>query len=631
MSDTKSDSEEEVKRKKQKRLCVYRDQWENTFDFITKDSANAHRAFCKICRKGFSISHGGPDHQKLEKLSKKNQTLSMFLNRDILTTDDEKIIAAELVQVYHGAKHSIPYTTTDCNGKLCSVIFPDSKIANKISLGRTKASSIAFNVLAPASLEDIVNKLKDDIYFSISTDASNHGNIKLFPILVRFYTPDIGLRVALLDFYEDPNEKAVDIFTNLKTRLEGFDLKMDNISSYSADNCNVNFGIHHSVYQLLLKENPNILPAGCPAHLLHNTVKHSMQRCDFDVENLVLKVYGHLSYHSQRVQKLKEFFMDADLEYQNITRHVTTRWLSLYPAVEKLLGSLTVLQEYFLSLGDNCPVALLKYFDDDNIKKTECYLGFFHNTLRMFQDAILLLEKEEVLCCETFDIINGLRNKIKQRIDDEFLGFACSNAMKNLESEDKESTKKNLMLFYKNALKYLEDHFDFSDNNHLSVLRIFSLKSMFSFSELTEAASKLKLIDRLDMDKLYDEYCVIKDMLKSLIEEKQQSAPEKVLSAYEQWHKLFKSMKEAPGFLNIFQMMSSIPPSNSSTERVFSLCGNAWTDSRNKLSVEHVKAELQIKINFKIKCTEFYDFVLNNKNILKCAKSQNKYSFKKKP
>lgn len=133
MSDTNSDGEE-VRRKKQKRLCVYRDQWENTYDFLSKVSGNPFKAFCKICRKEFSISHGGlndikrhttgPDHQRLEKMSKKNQTLSTFLQRDILTTDDENIIAAELVQVYHGAKHSIPYTTTtDCHGKLCSVIF----------------------------------------------------------------------------------------------------------------------------------------------------------------------------------------------------------------------------------------------------------------------------------------------------------------------------------------------------------------------------------------------------------------------------------------------------------------------------------------------------------------------------
>lgn len=89
-------------------------------------------------------------------------------------------------------------------------------------------------------------------------------------------------------------------------------------------------------------------------------------------------------------------------------------------------------------------------------------------------------------------------------------------------------------------------------------------------------------------------------------------------------------MKEAPGFLLIIQMLASIPPSNASAERVFSFYGNAWTDSRNKLSVNHVKGELQIKINLDQKCSEFYNYALQNKKILKCAKSQNKYSFKVK-
>ena len=42
----------------------------------------------------------------------------------------------------------------------------------------------------------------------------------------------------------------------------------------------------------------------------------------------------------------------------------------------------------------------------------------------------------------------------------------------------------------------------------------------------------------------------------------------------------------------------AIPGSNAFVERVFSLANSQWTDVRNKLKVETVKAILQVKVNF---------------------------------
>lgn len=627
-----------VKIKKVKRMCTYREEWENDYKCIKKDPNNSFRAFCQICNKGFSVSHGGlndvkrhvagPDHQRGEKTIKKNQTLQYFMKRDQMTSEEEKVIAAELVKVYHTVRHSLSYMSTDCDAKLSSTIFPDSKIATKITLGRTKASSIIYNVLAPASLENVIKELKDAVFFSVSTDASNHGNIKLFPIIVRYYSPNSGLCNSLLDFYEDPNEKAVDIYMNIKTRLESFGLDISNVSTYSADNCNVNFGIRNSVYQLLLKDNERILPTGCPAHVLHNAVKYAIERCDFDVEHLVLKVYGHLSYHSQRVQKLKNFFAEADLEYQNIIRHVITRWLTLYPAIEKLLKGLPALKEYFLSLGENGPVNLRKYFE--NFKKTESFLGFFHNVLKVFYDTIKLLETRDVLCCETFDIINELRNKLKQRISDKFVGFACTNSMKSLSDEEKILLEHTLMLWYTHALQYIEKHFDFSENHHLFKLRIFSLKKEFSFQELLEVLDQLSITSRVNVDQLYEEFCENKDVLSLLIEQNTKRSTDQSITPYMQWNSFFQKNRDAPNLLKIFKFVASIPASNAEPERIFSLSGNAWSDSRNRLSVDHVKCELQVKVNFSQSCSEFYNYVLENKKLLKCSRSQEKYDFKNK-
>ncbi|KAG0413600.1 hypothetical protein HPB47_009253, partial [Ixodes persulcatus] len=74
------------------------------------------------------------------------------------------------------------------------VLFPDSAIARKMSLGLTKCQAIATNVLAPASVTRCISTLQELIIadgsldtrpsFSVATDAANHGNIKLYPLAV---------------------------------------------------------------------------------------------------------------------------------------------------------------------------------------------------------------------------------------------------------------------------------------------------------------------------------------------------------------------------------------------------------------------------------------------------------------
>ena len=71
----------------------------------------------------------------------------------------------------------------------------------------------------------------------------------------------------------------------------------------------------------------------------------------------------------------------------------------------------------------------------------------------------------------------------------------------------------------------------------------------------------------------------------------------------------------------------SVLPSNSQTERIFSCMDSIWTDARNKLSVEHVKALLVILTNIDLSCAEFAAEVKHNKKLLTIIYSQ-KYKFK---
>ncbi|CAF4570697.1 unnamed protein product, partial [Rotaria sp. Silwood2] len=48
--------------------------------------------------------------------------------------------------------------------------------------------------------------------------------------------------------------------------------------------------------------------------------------------------------------------------------------------------------------------------------------------------------------------------------------------------------------------------------------------------------------------------------------------------------------------------------------------------NRNSMKHDLVSAELKIKVNTQYNCTEFYDYLLNNQDLLKQIRSSEKYT-----
>lgn len=63
------------------------------------------------------------------------------------------------------------------------------------------------NNLAPRSMKIVLEEMHD-IVFAVATDASNHGNRKMFPLAVQYFNCVKGVQNKLIDFYEDSDETA---------------------------------------------------------------------------------------------------------------------------------------------------------------------------------------------------------------------------------------------------------------------------------------------------------------------------------------------------------------------------------------------------------------------------------------
>jgi hypothetical protein len=67
-------------------------------------------------------------------------------------------------------------------------------------------------------------------------------------------------------------------------------------------------------------------------------------------------------------------------------------------------------------------------------------------------------------------------------------------------------------------------------------------------------------------------------------------------------------------------------PAFSKYPSVLSLINAIWTDEKNRLKIEAVKALINVKTYFKnLSCAEFYDQILNEKEILEQVHKSDKY------
>jgi hypothetical protein len=126
--------------------------------------------------------------------------------------------------------------------------------------------------------------------------------------------------------------------------------------SFCGDNCNTNFGEAarkgtNSVFAKLTTSDlkMNIRGLGCAAHILYNAFRTSADTLPADVEAIVNKIFQYFHIYTVRVEELKEFCNFVDIEYKEVLGSVKPSWLSLQPAIIRVIDMFPRLKSYFLS------------------------------------------------------------------------------------------------------------------------------------------------------------------------------------------------------------------------------------------------------------------------------------------
>jgi hypothetical protein len=161
-----------------------------TYNFVQRVPDRDHEAYCTICKRTFSIKNKGKydvqqhalteKHKKASSLTVKDKILSYF-HKAVPNSESLKLAKQEITWCYHNVAHGHSFVSMDCTSKLMKKF-----VDPKFSCARTKTKAAITNVISKWSDEVVQTELSKSDYVVISCDASNHGSIKLLPVLIRF-------------------------------------------------------------------------------------------------------------------------------------------------------------------------------------------------------------------------------------------------------------------------------------------------------------------------------------------------------------------------------------------------------------------------------------------------------------
>lgn len=147
----------------------------------------------------------------------------------------------------------------------------------------------------------------------------------------------------------------------------------------------------------------------------------------------MLKVFGEFSISAKKVEVLQECFAFVNQEYHAVPRHITVRWATLFPAVERLLLDWHAIKRYLREEGENeCNKIIWSFVANENNGLPECYIYFMHYILNLLMKRIKTLESEYITPPDVYEVMASIKGDIEARRNYCFFGAKTNQEMQKL-------------------------------------------------------------------------------------------------------------------------------------------------------------------------------------------------------
>eukprot|EP00795_Rhopilema_esculentum_P009337 gene9337-17040_t len=206
----------------------------------------------------------------------------------------------------------------------------DGSIAGNIRLHETKCTKLLTNVLAPATKENLAEKLKG----------------KKFPVLVN--------ESHLTNLVPVSSTKGVILFEALENCLNNLGLALADCIGYGSDGASNMNGEHNSLWSRIRQHSPNCIEMRYVFHSLSLCIKIAFHKLPSNLGFLLKEIPKWLSKSSIRREGFKDLFQTMKPNDQRkdtplpFTKYCTTGWLIRGKVLQNILMKWEELKAYFL-------------------------------------------------------------------------------------------------------------------------------------------------------------------------------------------------------------------------------------------------------------------------------------------
>ena len=293
----------------------------------------------------------------------------------------EKIATAEIMWALKVAQSNYSYSSYDETPALFKKMFPGD-VAEHFSMSKSKISYLLSDGLGPHYRREMCASIRETkSAFTLQYDeTANSQNRKQCDLLLRNWSEATGeIRVQFLKALMFGHAKGKDVSAAILETLQedGYQLPLAQLISVGSDGPNVNKTIWTFINEHMKESDLHgILPfIPCNLHIVHNAFRQGLNIFGEQAEQLVLDLFYFLKASPCRKEDFFETQLGLGLDEGMFIKHVQSHWLTLIPAVKRVLKNWEAVEKYFLI---ELPRMMAKEKREASLKNNERYKRICH-------------------------------------------------------------------------------------------------------------------------------------------------------------------------------------------------------------------------------------------------------------
>jgi len=542
-----------------------------------------------------------------------------------VTSKKDDTTKAEIIWAAKTANDNYSFRSSDGIGDTFRAMFSNPETLETFSMSRTKLSYVIGHGFGPVFKEELISDVRaSQSPFSLQYDETTQCQVKKqMELHIRYWSPvhnEVWIRYYTSQFFG--HAEGATVASAIMSTFRSDDVPLTQLLTLGSDGPNVNKTIWREMEQKIREVYPGfqgLVDVGtCNIHIVHNSFGKGLDKYGKDAEQFVIDLHSLFKYSAARREDFRKLQLNVDVELKLFIEHSSLRWLSIGPAVRRILEQWEAIVQFVKFLESDpkkIPQSAAFKRVQATVKRAEILvqLKFIASTVTLFEAFILNFQNDEPKIHIIYEQMADLMKKFLLRFmkgekveairahqlstldlarhsqlsdGDLVIGEPTRQELNKLKEDQQKAQLLGIRAFFTAVAAFLQTRLPFENK----LLRFLSClnpdrRSDASLRAIEFVASKLRT-PAADIASVSDEW-------RLYIHDEEIRKPEKGTRVDHYWRDIFQ-LQTANGNLRypllttIVKAALVLPHGNSDVERGISVNSRMLTSERNKLSEETI-------------------------------------------